>query len=304
MTPRPAGPGARVGSYLVDLGLVVALAALTWPFAGSLVIAGLVALEAAIVLTIARAATGRTPGALATRTAGHRAGSDLAPGLFPQATRSLLMGALHLTGVGPLVTTATAREGRDWVDRIAGTAIADTRSVPEPVATSLDPYGRATAAGAGQVRRTAPSRSAQPAPVPAATRESAPQPRRAVPQPTVAPPEPDGDRAVAEVCAVFDSGLSVPIGAVTVLGREPGTSGDPAETAVAIPDPTRSLSRTHLRLGVDAGGVWIEDAFSANGTSYRVPEGRLSELTRGHRVHVPIGTVVVMGDRSMTIAGA
>lgn len=303
MTPRPAGRGARVGSYLVDLGMVVALAALTWPLAGSLVIAAIVALEAGIVLTVARAATGRTPGALATRTAGHRAGSDLAPGLLPQATRSLLIGALHLTGVGPLVTTATARDGRDWVDRLAGTAIAETRPLPEPAATTLDPYGRATAAGAGQVGSTPPVRSAQPGPAPATPRESVPAPRRALQRPTVVLPEPDVAGGVGPICAVFDSGLRVPLGAVTVLGREPGTSGDPAETAVAIPDPTRSLSRTHLRLGVDAGGVWIEDAFSANGTSYRVPEGRLTELTRGHRVPVPLGTVVLMGDRSMIIAG-
>lgn len=291
MTPRPARTSARVGSYLVDLAAVLALAALTWPFAGSVLIAGLVALEAGMVLTIARAATGRTPGALATRTVAHRADSDLAPGLGPQTIRSLLMGALHLTGVGPLVTTATAREGRDWVDRVAGTAIADARPAPVPAETSLDPYGRATAAGPGHVRPTGSH-----------------TPRRALPQPDAEPAPPvapvlDGGAAF-DVCAVFDSGLRVPVGTVTVLGREPGTSGDPTETAVAIPDPTRSLSRTHLRLGVDATGIWIEDAFSANGSSYRVPEGRLVELVRGHRVHVPIGTVVLMGDRSMTVTQA
>ena len=298
MTPRPARTSARVVSYLVDLAVVLAIAALAWSFARSPLMAAVVALEAGVVLTIARAATGRTPGALATRTVAHRVGSDLAPGLRPQTIRSLLIGALHLTVVGPLVTTATAKEGRDWVDRLAGTAIADARATPVPVTTAVDPYGRATAAGPGSVRPTAPV----PAPVREDPAEGAHTPRRALPQPGAEAAVPQA--TAFDICAVFDSGLRVPVGTVTVLGREPGTSGDPAETAVAVPDPTRSLSRTHLRLGVDAAGVWIEDAFSANGSSYRVPEGRLVELVRGHRVQVPIGTVVLMGDRSMTITRA
>ena len=35
--------------------------------------------------------------------------------------------------------------------------------------------------------------------------------------------------------------------------------------------------------------------------SYRTPDGHTVELERGRRVHVESGTVVLMGDRSLTI---
>ena len=75
----------------------------------------------------------------------------------------------------------------------------------------------------------------------------------------------------------------------------------PSERAVTVEDSTRSLSRTHLRLGPAPGGVWVEDAFSANGTSVTLPDGSVFELERGNRQAVPIGATLRAGERSITI---
>jgi predicted component of type VI protein secretion system len=99
---------------------------------------------------------------------------------------------------------------------------------------------------------------------------------------------------------VLDNGRRIELGAVTVLGRDPG-SNEVTETVVAISDPTRSLSRTHLRIGRDETGLWLQDTISANGTGYRTGDGHTVELVPGRRVHVAPGTVVLLGDRSLTL---
>nr|WP_300144372.1 FHA domain-containing protein [Propionicimonas sp.] len=308
---RPAGAGARIGAYLVDLAAVGAVAAAAGLPTRSWLVAAVVAVEGGVVLSIARAATGRTPGALATRTVAHQAGSDLAPGLRAQSVRSLVLGLLHLTGIGPLLTAATSREGRDWVDRLSGTAVADARPTPEPMAVPTSPYARTTGPGTAsiadgpavnEVAATATPRRAMSGPATEAVLR--PVPASTWPPHAAATPAPAVPEEPVQAWAVFDSGLRFPVVSVTVIGREPVPSGDQTEHLVTVPDATRSLSRTHLRAGVDGSGVWIEDAFSANGTSCRTPDGRLVELTRGHRLHVPLGTVVLLGDRSFTLSGA
>lgn len=103
-----------------------------------------------------------------------------------------------------------------------------------------------------------------------------------------------------EIWAVMDSGDRELVDSTLILGRAP-SSDDPAARLVTIADSTRSLSRTHLRLGPTRTGVWVEDAFSANGTSARTPDGTLAELPRGQKRSVPIGTVLIMGERTLTI---
>lgn len=100
---------------------------------------------------------------------------------------------------------------------------------------------------------------------------------------------------------VVDSGERLPVdGTVLVLGRAPSTS-EPGQRLVTLSDPTRSLSRTHLRVGCSKHGVWVEDAFSANGTHVRMRDGASYFLPRGERVEVPFGTVLLLGERRLTI---
>ena len=123
-------PASRVklaGAYLTDAVCVAAVAGLVWLLFPSLVITGIVVLQMAVVFSLLRARTGRTPGALLTRTAAVTDGTSRAPGLKRQLVRSMLMTLLHITALGPLISILLGRDGQDWMDRICGTASADLR---------------------------------------------------------------------------------------------------------------------------------------------------------------------------------
>jgi len=126
--PVPAGGLTRTLSYLTDLACVVAVAGPLWRLLYSPVLTGIAIVELVAVLTLLRARTGRTPGALLSGTVAVADGSDHAPGLKRQLVRTALMILLHVTVVGPLVVSFLSRDGRDLVDRVAGTAVLDLRS--------------------------------------------------------------------------------------------------------------------------------------------------------------------------------
>lgn len=593
----PASATSRLLALLVDALVLLAAGLVGWALLDSQVLAAMTAVEALAVLTLVRAVTGRSPGALATRTAMVRAGTQTAPGLWPALARQALLVALGLTVLGPVVTVALSRDGRDWVDRLVGTGAVDLRErhdptpqevlvniptsqgVPEPQAspalawqgpshpgrpvgpgslvgegglaglgpgragpeqtgpgqvgfpagpgqvgpgrtepdwasprtapvapshpgpavrpgpaarpflpepvvplsptpgglpspvpqplspTSSAPSARPEAAASsepvpdeepastvgpapvvgpepdvppvaaapqdpaaqlpaetppapaarqpGPVRPpqlapvapslpepveqptpvlqplplvSAPSSASPAAPAPGtpddapsepeqappasgtpddapdlaqtpdddadvpADHDVAPEPEQALPHdqehsapspqdppptrepspdpapspisgssPAAAPlaaqeprEEPDADQAHRSPAQaptqagpipylVVDSGERLPVDdTVLVLGRAPSTS-DPGQRLVTLSDPTRSLSRTHLRVGCSKHGVWVEDAFSANGTHVRMRDGASYFLPRGERVEVPFGTVLLLGERRLTI---
>lgn len=590
----PASATSRLLALLVDALVLLAAGLAGWALLDSQVLAAMTAVEALAVLTLVRAVTGRSPGALATRTAMIRAGTQTAPGLWPALARQALLVALGLTVLGPVVTVALSRDGRDWVDRLVGTGAVDLRErhdptpqevlvniptsqgVPEPQAspaltwqgpshpgrpvgpgslvapsprpgpaarpflpepvvplsptpgglpspvpqplspTSSAPSARPEAAASsepvpdeepaptvgpapvvgpepdaglgldaglapsagpvpvaepaydrdsldtdadagpmptagqgpevppaapapqdpaaqlpaetppapaarqpGPVRPpqlapvapslpepveqptpvlqplplvSAPSSASPAAPAPGTPDDTAPEPEQAplasgtpddapdlaqtpdndadvpadhdvasepeqapphdqehsAPSPQVLPPprepspdpappldpapapisgsspaaaplaaqeprkEPDADQAHRSPAQaptqagpipylVVDSGERLPVDdTVLVLGRAPSTS-DPGQRLVTLSDPTRSLSRTHLRVGCSKHGVWVEDAFSANGTHVRMRDGASYFLPRGERVEVPFGTVLLLGERRLTI---
>lgn len=612
----PASATSRLLALLVDALVLLAAGLVGWALLDSQVLAAMTAVEALAVLTLVRAVTGRSPGALATRTAMVRAGTQTAPGLWPALARQALLVALGLTVLGPVVTVALSRDGRDWVDRLVGTGAVDLRErhdptpqevlvnvptsqgVPEPQASPAlawqgpshpgrpvgegglaepgrpvrpgslvglgSPVGEGGLAGLGPGRagpeqtgpgqvgfpagpgqvgpgrtepdwaspRTAPvapshpgpaasrpgpaarpflpepvvplsptpgglpspvpqplsptssapsarpEAAASPEPVPdeepastvgpapvvgpepdvppaapapqdqaarlpaetppapaarqpgpvrppqlAPVAPSLPEPveqptpvlqplplvsapssaspaapapgtpddapsepeqappasgtpddapdlaqtpdddadvpadhdvapeleqapphdqEHSAPSPQVPPPprepspapapapisgsspaaaplaaqepreEPDADQAHRSPAQaptqagpipylVVDSGERLPVDdTVLVLGRAPSTS-DPGQRLVTLSDPTRSLSRTHLRVGCSKHGVWVEDAFSANGTHVRMRDGASYFLPRGERVEVPFGTVLLLGERRLTI---
>lgn len=539
----PASATSRLLALLVDALVLLAAGLVGWALLDSQVLAAMTAVEALAVLTLVRAVTGRSPGALATRTAMVRAGTQTAPGLWPALARQALLVALGLTVLGPVVTVALSRDGRDWVDRLVGTGAVDLRErhdptpqevlvniptsqgVPEPQAspalawqgpshpgrpvgpgslvapsprpgpaarpflpepvvplsptpgglpspvpqplspTPPAPSARPEAAASpepvpdeepaptvgpapvvgpepdvppaapapqdpaaqlpaetppapaarqpGPVRPpqlapvapslpepveqptpvlqplplvSAPSSASPAAPAPGtpddapsepeqappasgtpddapdlaqtpdddadvpADHDVAPEPEQALPHdqehsapspqdppptrepspdpapspisgssPAAAPlaaqeprEEPDADQAHRSPAQaptqagpipylVVDSGERLPVDdTVLVLGRAPSTS-DPGQRLVTLSDPTRSLSRTHLRVGCSKHGVWVEDAFSANGTHVRMRDGASYFLPRGERVEVPFGTVLLLGERRLTI---
>lgn len=128
----PASATSRLLALLVDALVLLAAGLVGWALLDSQVLAAMTAVEALAVLTLVRAVTGRSPGALATRTAMVRAGTQTAPGLWPALARQALLVALGLTVLGPVVTVALSRDGRDWVDRLVGTGAVDLRERHDP----------------------------------------------------------------------------------------------------------------------------------------------------------------------------
>ena len=127
----------------------------------------------------------------------------------------------------------------------------------------------------------------------------------AAPQPAPATSAPASVPAFAQavpLAIIVDDGQRIEVNAPIVLGRAPEQTPSDAR-AVAIADSTRSLSRTHLRVApADGDAMWVEDTFSANGTRLQAPDGTTQPLPRGERVKVPLGTVLLLGERKLSVS--
>lgn len=130
-------------------------------------------------------------------------------------------------------------------------------------------------------------------------------PQVPMPQATPATSAPASVPAFAQaapLAIIVDDGQRIEVNAPIVLGRAPEQTPSDAR-AVAIADSTRSLSRTHLRVApADGDAIWVEDTFSANGTRLQAPDGTTQPLPRGERVKVPLGTVLLLGERKLSVS--
>ena len=130
--------------------------------------------------------------------------------------------------------------------------------------------------------------------VPQAPTPQASAPQQSAPRPSFA--------SAPTLAIIVDDGQRIEVNAQIVLGRAPEQTPADAQ-AIAIADSTRSLSRTHLRVApADGEALWIEDTFSANGTRLQAPDGSTQPLPRGQRVKVPVGTVLLLGERRLSVS--
>ena len=159
-------------------------------------------------------------------------------------------------------------------------------AVSAPVQQPVPPAGPAVPARHGGA-------SAMPK-VPQAPTPQTRAPQQAAPRPSFA--------SAPTLAIIVDDGQRIEVNAQIVLGRAPEQTPADAQ-AIAIADSTRSLSRTHLRVApADGEALWIEDAFSANGTRLQAPDGSTQPLPRGQRVKVPVGTVLLLGERRLSVS--
>ena len=159
-------------------------------------------------------------------------------------------------------------------------------AVSAPVQQSVPPAGPVVPARHGGA-------SAMPK-VPQAPTPQASAPQQAAPRPSFA--------SAPTLAIIVDDGQRIEVNAQIVLGRAPEQTPADAQ-AIAIADSTRSLSRTHLRVApADGEALWIEDTFSANGTRLQAPDGSTQPLPRGQRVKVPVGTVLLLGERRLSVS--
>ena len=159
-------------------------------------------------------------------------------------------------------------------------------AVSAPVQQPVQPAGPAVPARHGGASATPK--------VPHAPTPQTSAPQQAAPRPSFA--------SAPTLAIIVDDGQRIEVNAQIVLGRAPEQTPADAQ-AIAIADSTRSLSRTHLRVSpADGEALWIEDTFSANGTRLQAPDGSTQPLPRGQRVKVPVGTVLLLGERRMSVS--
>lgn len=163
-------------------------------------------------------------------------------------------------------------------------------ATPPAEASALPPPFRTTGGGPRATPRTAePAAPAAPiAPVPLPESASAASAR------TVAPPAPVPPAALV---LRLPGGVEHAIDRELVLGRNPaGRSPRPDGVPVEVPDPTRSVSRTHLVVRPGAPGEALaEDLGSGNGTLLE-RMGARRPLRPHEAVAVRAGDRLVLGD--------
>lgn len=192
------------------------------------------------------------------------------------------------------------KRGRGWHDHAVGAWMIDLRGV-DPT----DPIAFENARGRARVRSVSLGTAASAAPIVSAP--PAPAVAPVAPRPAPTPIAGQGAPVPAAVPHVttpasvrvrLDDGRSLAVTGPTLIGRKPIAEGPAA--IVAVEDDTRSVSKTHLALDVDAQGLIVTDRGSANG----------SVLIRGAR-EVPLranvpsrsrsGDRIRFGDRSLEV---
>jgi uncharacterized RDD family membrane protein YckC len=111
-----------------------------------------------------------------------------------------------------------------------------------------------------------------------------------------APSEPLDPRAVA---LELSDGRTVTVDGTVLVGRNPVGTG--TEQLVRVVDPGRSVSKTHLQLGVDDLGLWVADRGSTNGTLVTLADGQQIVCGVEQRVRVPLGSTVSFGDCGLRV---
>ncbi|WP_210508692.1 zinc-ribbon domain-containing protein [Naasia sp. SYSU D00057] len=101
----------------------------------------------------------------------------------------------------------------------------------------------------------------------------------------------------------FSTGESVTVTGTGLVGRRPEPQpGEAFDSLVAIDDPGRSVSKTHLEFGQEGGVFWVSDRFSANGTVVREPERPARLSAPGMRSRVPRGSRVEIGEQFFVVS--
>ncbi len=108
-----------------------------------------------------------------------------------------------------------------------------------------------------------------------------------------------GERFVLQ----FSTGESVTVAGTGLIGRNPTAEpGEYFDHMVAISDPGKSVSKTHLEFGQDAGVFWISDRFSGNGTNIREPDVEPRRAEPGKRYRLMRGTRVDLGEQFVVVS--
>ncbi|HJV98869.1 MAG TPA: RDD family protein [Arthrobacter sp.] len=117
-----------------------------------------------------------------------------------------------------------------------------------------------------------------------------------------------GFRQAAPVAVLrirLDDGRDFQLDRNVLVGRNPvGQAGEQQAQLLAVEDPGRSISKTHLHVLTDGAGVWVTDRNSTNGSAVTTPDGLRTPLQPGVPAFVSPGSTVHFGDRSFHLGQA
>ena len=190
-----------------------------------------------------------------------------------------------------LPSLATRRDPSTTPDyRPGGRISAGVLGVSRPEDEPVRPVG-SVPASPPRIRPAIPS-----PPDGAARAASVSEPVAARATPVPAAPEPSPSRGTGSFVLRLDSGESIPVSEPILLGRNPDSADHPGARPVAIPDESRSLSKTHLLVRPVDGGLEIVDWHSTNGSGL-VSGGAELALSPGVPVPARDGDKILLGDR-------
>ncbi|OAE01283.1 transporter [Arthrobacter sp. OY3WO11] len=114
-----------------------------------------------------------------------------------------------------------------------------------------------------------------------------------------------GPAPVAVLRIRLDDGRDFQLDRSVLVGRNPvGQAGEQHAQLLAVDDPGRSISKTHLHLLTDGSGIWVTDRNSTNGSAVTTPNGARTPLAPGVPTFVTPGSSVHFGDRTFYLGQA
>jgi hypothetical protein len=101
---------------------------------------------------------------------------------------------------------------------------------------------------------------------------------------------------------VLDDGREIDIDGLVLLGRNPQPQpGEEDAELIKVADETRTVSKSHLAIGLDAAGLFVVDRGSTNGSTVTTPAGVSTRCQPSQVIYVPAGSIVSIGDHWMEI---
>ena len=101
----------------------------------------------------------------------------------------------------------------------------------------------------------------------------------------------------------FSTGESLSVSGTGLVGRNPlPEPGEHFDEVIAILDPGKSVSKTHLEYGQETGVFWVSDRFSGNGTVLREPDREPRRCDAGKRYRVSRGSRVEIGEQFFVVS--
>ncbi|MFX4272011.1 RDD family protein [Propionibacteriaceae bacterium Y1685] len=97
-------------------------------------------------------------------------------------------------------------------------------------------------------------------------------------------------------------GRLVDVESLILLGRNPQPrAGEEGAELIQISDTSRTVSKTHIAIGVDTKGIWVMDRGSTNGSAIAASNGSFEPCAPGDLVRVREGQVVSFGEQRFEI---